>query len=105
MREAAQEALSIVLQTDHHAFLQSPILLRATERCVEIVGEAAGHVSQQGRSACPNIPWRQIIGQRNVLAHEYGQIDHNILYHTATEDIPNLIEQLDQAINTAQNHR
>jgi uncharacterized protein with HEPN domain len=37
------------------------------------------------------IPWREIIGQRNILAHEYGQIDHEILYKTATEDVPDLI--------------
>ena len=37
------------------------------------------------------IPWREIIGQRNILAHEYGQIDHELLYKTAAEDIPDLI--------------
>ncbi|HEX7048049.1 MAG TPA: DUF86 domain-containing protein [Gammaproteobacteria bacterium] len=44
--------------------------------------------------ANPHIPWRDIIGQRNILAHEYGQIDHEMIYRTAVRDIPVLAEQL-----------
>jgi len=46
-------------------------------------------------AAHPEIPWREIIGQRNILAHEYGQIDHELLYKTASEDIPALIGQIE----------
>ena len=45
-------------------------------------------------TAHPEIPWRNIIGQRNILAHEYGQIDHELLYKTAVQDIPALIVQI-----------
>lgn len=46
----------------------------AVERCLEIIGEAAGKVSTSFRDTHTEIPWRQIIGQRNVLIHEYGEI-------------------------------
>jgi uncharacterized protein with HEPN domain len=46
----------------------------AVERSLEIIGEAAGRVSTSFRNSHPEIPWRQIIGQRNVLIHEYGEI-------------------------------
>ena len=38
------------------------------------------------------------IGQRNILAHEYGQIDHELLYKTATEDVPELIALLERRL-------
>lgn len=69
-------------------------MLRAVERSIEIIGEAARRVTTEYQDGHPEIPWREIIGQRNILAHEYGQIDHNVLYKTVKEDIPTLISQL-----------
>lgn len=75
-------------------YLADRVLLRAIERSVEIIGEAARRVSPPYMAAHPEIPSRKIIGQRNILAHEYGQIDDALLYKTAVEDIPVLILQL-----------
>ena len=66
----------------------------AVERSLEIIGEAAGRVSASFRNAHPEIPWRQIIGQRNVLIHEYGEIKHERIWKTIRENIPRLIELL-----------
>ena len=46
----------------------------AVERALEIIGEAARRVSENFKSDHPEIPWHGIIAQRNVLAHEYGEI-------------------------------
>lgn len=70
------------------------MLVRAVERGVEIIGEAARRVSAKVADAHPEVPWRSIIGQRNILAHEYGHIDHELLYRTVIEDLPGLIVQL-----------
>lgn len=45
-------------------------------------------------AANPHISWRDIIGLRNILAHEYGQVDQSLVYATAMNDIPMLIECL-----------
>ncbi len=66
----------------------------AVERSLEIIGEAAGRVSTSFRNAHPEIPWRQIIGQRNVLIHEYGEIKQERIWKTVTENVPPLIELL-----------
>jgi len=66
----------------------------AVERCLEIVGEAARNISVGFREAYPEVPWRQIIGQRNVLIHEYGEIKQERVWKTVSEDIPMLIEFL-----------
>jgi len=70
----------------------------AVERSLEIIGEAAGRVSTLFRNAHPEIPWRQIIGQRNVLIHEYGEIKQERIWKTVRENIPQLIELLKQFV-------
>ena len=98
MLQAAEEARSILEQIDLQDFINNRILQRAVERVLEIVGESARRVSHQGRESISDIQWRLIIGQRNILAHEYGQIDHAVLYVSVIEDIPVLIKQLEQAL-------
>jgi uncharacterized protein with HEPN domain len=95
MLEAAREVETMLKDHDMAAFLVDRVLLRATERCIEIIGEAARHVSTVYTADHVEIPWRNIIGQRNILAHEYGQIDHELLYKTAADDIPRLIQQIE----------
>jgi len=98
MLEAAREIESMLGEYDLAAFLTDRVMLRAIERSVEILGEAARRISSTYRAAHPEIPWREIIGQRNILAHEYGQIDHELLYKTAKEDVPVLIIQIEQLL-------
>ena len=52
----------------------------AVERALEIIGEAARRVSENFKSAHPEIPWHKIIAQRNVLAHEYGEIKQDRIW-------------------------
>lgn len=98
MLQAAREAAEMMHGHTLKLFLNNRILLRAIEREVEIIGEAARRVSASYPGSHPEIAWRQIIGQHNILAHEYGQIDHEILYKTATVDVPALIVQLEQLL-------
>ena len=70
----------------------------AVERSLEIIGEAAGRVSTSFRNAHPEIPWRQIIGQRNVLIHEYGEIKQERIWKVLRENVPQLIELLKQFV-------
>ncbi|MDH5785912.1 MAG: DUF86 domain-containing protein [Chromatiales bacterium] len=91
MLQAAREVEAMLEEHDLAAFLDNLILMRAVERSVEIIGEAARRVSEVYKAAHPEVPWRQIIGQRNIIAHEYGQIDHEVLYKTVDEYVPQLI--------------
>jgi uncharacterized protein with HEPN domain len=67
----------------------------AVERALEIIGEAARRVSDSMQAAHPEIPWPQIIGQRNVLAHEYGEIKQERIWLVAIKHIPELIRRLE----------
>jgi len=67
----------------------------AVVRNLEVIGEAAKHVSDKLRSQIPDIEWRKIAGMRNLLAHAYFGIDNNILWDVVQNKIP----QLAKAIN------
>ena len=75
MLSAANEVRQIVGEMSFEQFQSDIVVMRATERCLEIIGEAARRVSETVRQSHPEISWSEIIGQRNILAHEYGQID------------------------------
>jgi uncharacterized protein with HEPN domain len=66
----------------------------ATERRLEIIGEAARHVSRAFQEAHPEVPWRSIIGLRNVLAHEYGEVREGRLLQIVRHNIPDLVRLL-----------
>lgn len=70
----------------------------AVERALEIIGEAARRVSRETRSAHPVIPWTGIIGFRNVLAHEYGAIDYHRMYTVLKDDVPELVDALENML-------
>ena len=70
----------------------------ACERFVEILGEAAAGVSDEFRSARPHIPWRKIVGTRNLLAHGYASIDLDILWDIIQVNLPDLIEVLEREL-------
>jgi uncharacterized protein with HEPN domain len=85
-------ALDDVAREDYD---ENELMRLAIERLLQNIGEAVRRLSPDFRTAHPEIPWQDIVGQRNVLVHEYGRIDHNRLWLTATSEIPDLIIALD----------
>ncbi|MCX5908310.1 MAG: DUF86 domain-containing protein [Deltaproteobacteria bacterium] len=63
-----------------------------------MIGEAARHVSESLQMERPVIPWKKIIGQRNILAHEYGEILVERIWLAAKESIPELCKLLNLMI-------
>ncbi len=76
MLDAARAIAEFVEGKTYHDYETNRMLRSAAERNVEIIGEAARRVSEETRAKHPEIPWRSIIGQRNILAHEYDEILH-----------------------------
>ena len=64
-------------------------------RRMEIIGEAARRVPPEFRERHPHIPWTLIVDFRNLLIHEYDDIDLSKVYKTARDDLPILIPQLE----------
>ena len=94
MLDHAQKARGFVGDMSWESFRADVRTQFATARAIEIVGEAARRVPEEVQERFPTIPWRQIIGMRNVLAHNYDGADPRIIYDTATLFLPTLITDL-----------
>lgn len=99
MLRYAEEAVDLVRGIAFEKHEKDRVRVRALERTVEIVGEAASRVSQETKDKITTIPWNLLRGQCNVLAHMYGKVDQFQLYRTAREDLPGLIAVLKKRID------
>jgi uncharacterized protein with HEPN domain len=95
MRKYALEITEIIKGVPHTKFIENKTIRYAIERLRLIIGEAANHVSREFREQHSNIEWAQIIGLRNILAHEYGEVKTDKIYLAATKSIPALLENLE----------
>jgi uncharacterized protein with HEPN domain len=96
MRRAARRARTFAdgkTRADLEA--NNELLGFALVRAVELVGEAASKVTPETRQAHPDIPWRNIIGMRNRIVHDYLNVDYDIVWTVVTDNLPPLIKQLD----------
>lgn len=94
MIEAAEAACNFAsgrtlgdLETDR-------MLVFALVRAIEIVGEAASRVSAPTREAAPDIPWQLIVSMRNRLIHAYFDTNHEVVWQSVTEELPQLLPRL-----------
>jgi uncharacterized protein with HEPN domain len=102
MREAAQEIVSFVANVNYSDFTNNKMIRYAVERQLLVIGEAANHVPGAYQENHPEIPWQQVIGLRNVLAHEYGEIKVDRIYNAATISVPNLLILLNKLLPTGE---
>ena len=94
MLDHADRAVEAIRDRSRADLDRDPILGAALEGFVEIIGEAAGRVSEDRKVAAPDIPWRQIMGMRNRLVHAYGAVDRNVLWDVVHDDLPDLVGKL-----------
>jgi uncharacterized protein with HEPN domain len=103
MWDAAQAVREFVFGKTFYHYQHDRMLRGAVERHLEIIGEAANRVSLDCRANHPEILWRSIIAQRHVIAHEYGEIKHELIWKVATVHVPELITQLESLIPKSPN--
>jgi uncharacterized protein with HEPN domain len=94
MIEAADTVARLVEKRRREDLDLDQTLALALTRAIEIFGEAASRTSAELQVATPQVPWSEIIGMRNRLVHAYFDIDHDIVWKAATEEIPALLPPL-----------
>ena len=77
---------------DYTIFVKDSVYKNATALCVLQIGELTTNLTDDFKQTYTGMPWAQIKALRNIVAHNYGRIDDEILWETITSDIPNLKE-------------
>lgn len=98
MLQHARELVGMAWGRNESELDKNPMFRRAVERLVEIIGEAAHHVSQETRTRHPEIFWKGIEAQRHVLAHEYGEINYGKIWRVVTTHVPERIRLLEPIV-------
>jgi len=73
---------------DFNEFMSKYIVIDAVVRNFEIIGEASQKIPVNIREKYPEIPWKKMYGLRNLIAHEYFGIDHEMLWEIAKYNLP-----------------
>ena len=98
MLDAAREAVSFVQGRSRDDLHRDRMLLLSLVKELEIVGEAAGRISPEGKAATPGIPWDKVTAMRNRLTHGYFDWSLEIIWATVTTNLPDLIRELERVL-------
>ncbi len=79
----------------HEKFLADTEKQDAVLRRLEIIGEAASRLAPETQALFPDLPFRAMRGMRNIIAHDYGEVDLEQVWTTASTDLDHLVAVLD----------
>ena len=77
----------------------------AVIRGLEIIGEATKHISEEVRIKYPEVPWKEMAGMRDVLAHDYFGVDEETVWLTAKKKIPQLKPSIEKILAEKSNEK
>lgn len=88
--EAIDAIGAFIAGRSQEEFTNDDLLRSGVLQKFSVIGEASRRLSDDLKQRYPNVPWDKMIGMRNVGVHAYFELDWNIIWDTATEDIPSL---------------
>lgn len=96
MLDMTRRAITALQSKNRVDYDTDDILRMGLTHLVQVIGEAARKVSAQFQQTHPEIPWRQIIGMRHRIVHDYMRVDEDILWEVVSNDLPALLPHLEQ---------
>lgn len=73
---------------DFAEFKRNYLIVDAVVRNFEIIGEASKNIPESIRSKYPSIPWKKMIGLRNLISHEYFGVDYEMIWTITKDNLP-----------------
>lgn len=99
MLNEARRAQKFAASKQRDDLSDDDMLAYAIVRCLEIIGEAASHVTTETRNNYPQVAWREIVGMRNRIVHDYVGVDLDIVWETVVTVLPDLITKLEYILS------
>lgn len=99
IRDAIKKISEYSSDVDEQNFLKNTMLQDALVRQIEIIGEASNKISINTRNKYKNVPWKQIIGMRNRIIHEYFGVRLDVVWDTVRNNIPGLKDDINKIID------
>jgi uncharacterized protein with HEPN domain len=94
MLESLEKIERYATELTFERFARDDRTVDAVVRNLEVIGEAARQIPSEVRERYPEVPWRRVIGLRNVVVHEYFAVDVEIVWTVVRQSLPELKEAL-----------
>lgn len=98
IKECVENILESTKDVSKDSFEENIVLQTAITRWIEIIGEATKYVPDEIITAHPEIPWKEMAGMRDIVVHDYDDVNVDEIWHVVRQDIPTLKEQLDTIV-------
>jgi uncharacterized protein with HEPN domain len=95
--ESANEIQLAIQGETEASFVENHVLRIAVVKWIEIIGEAANHISEETRNAV-TVEWSEIIGLRHIVVHEYFGINYDAIWNIAKNEVPVLAHTVENLI-------
>jgi uncharacterized protein with HEPN domain len=96
--EAIDEIQHYTENVELKSFLANSMMRFACVKQIEIIGEAANYITPETKAFFSDLEWKQIIGMRHILVHEYFGIDFDLIWQVILDDLPQLKAKIIKAI-------
>lgn len=103
--DAIVEIENYTSKADFSDFEKNSMMLHASVRQLEIIGEASNHLSKEILETYQTVEWKQIIGFRNLLIHEYFGVDITVVWNVIQFDLPHLKKEIIKIILDLRNNK
>ena len=90
MLSAIDDIEAYIQDQNWESFESNKMVQDAVTRKIEILGEAARNIPESIASGAPDVPWHEIRGMRNIIAHDYFYVDAEIVWRVACDRLPDL---------------
>ena len=87
-----------IKEVSYSNFKSNKLLIDATVRRLEIIGEAVKNIPESFRSKYPDVEWRKIAGLRDIIIHSYFGIDFEVIWGIIKKDVPVLKKQIKEIL-------
>ena len=101
--EALEKTQRYVKGLTYDTFVKNDMAVDAVIRNLEIIGEAAKHLPQDIKDKYPDIPWKRMIGLRNIAVHEYFGVDLSIIWEVITKNLPETKARIAEVLKSLDN--
>ena len=98
MLDMTRKALELVRNKNRQDYNSDETLRFALAHLVQVIGEAARHVSKKFCDDHPQIPWKAIVGMRHKVVHDYMNVDEDVVWDTVVKELPPLLAELQKIV-------
>ena len=98
MISLSMKILSYIQNLEYDEFSKKEMIVEACAFNLGQLGELSHKLSAEFKNNYLNIPWKSIYGMRNKIIHDYEGVNLKVVWETVSEDLPQLIEQLEKCI-------